>query len=186
MGFRTDNQMAIDVDLDPDLATQASIVEAGSPPPSTTRGQPSEFDLYKIAVEMADRVSARRTGANNFFVALHGLLATVVGIIGLNVPNGGGSGAATLVAGTAGIVLCAAWWLGLRSYRDLNSAKFKVISAMERKFAVQVFTDEWKYLKEDRVRGWRGRYAEQGTVERLVPFIFGGLYALAIVRTFVR
>ena len=31
-----------------------------------------------------------------------------------------------------GLVLSAAWWLLLRSYRDLNEAKFRVILAMEK------------------------------------------------------
>ncbi len=39
------------------------------------------LDLYKMAVEMADRVSARRAGANSFFLTLNTVLAAVVGIV---------------------------------------------------------------------------------------------------------
>ena len=39
------------------------------------------LDMYKTAVEMADRVSARRGTANTFFVTLNAALAAVVGIV---------------------------------------------------------------------------------------------------------
>ena len=41
------------------------------------------LDIYRLAVEMVDRVSARRTTANNFFLALHGSLAAVVALLGI-------------------------------------------------------------------------------------------------------
>lgn len=37
------------------------------------------LELYKTAVEMADRVSARRAGANSFFVTLNTALARSLG-----------------------------------------------------------------------------------------------------------
>lgn len=173
--------MAVHVDVDPDAAPGQTPVTPQAPAAPATA--PSTFELYKLAVEMADRVSARRTSANNFFVALHGLLATVIGLIGFANASTAGAATPTLITGVAGIVLCVAWWLGLRSYRDLNAAKFKVITSLEASFPVHLFGDEWKYLKDDQVRSWRGRYSEQGTVERIVPVVFGGLYAFAILRT---
>ena len=132
---------------------------------------------------MADRVSARRTNANNFFLGMHAALATVVGLLASStkVPSAGATGLAPdrmpilLVAG-AGVLLCAAWWLGLRSYRDLNRAKFRVINEMEAQLPAKPFSAEWKFLKDDQVKSWRSRYAEQGTVERFVPFVFACLY----------
>jgi hypothetical protein len=160
--------------------------------PADARSDASEeavvLDLYKLAVEMADRVSARRTTANNFFLALHGSLAAVVALIGTQSSAGPQDGTSSsivpmTVVGAAGILLCAAWWLGLRSYRDLNSAKFQVITKLEERLPAAVFSTEWKFLKRDEIPWWRGRYAEQGTVERVVPFIFMALYAFAIWRT---
>jgi len=40
------------------------------------------FDQYKLAVEMADRVSARRTQANTFFLAVNTGLLTVFANLG--------------------------------------------------------------------------------------------------------
>lgn len=141
------------------------------------------FELYKLAVEMADRVSARRTGANAFFLTLHGGLAAAVGILGqataLKVS------VYLLLAPLAGLALSAAWFLLLRSYRDLNRAKFAVITEIEAQLPVQVFAKEWEQLKKDPVEGWRARYAEQGTVERFVPAVFAVLYVSTIVRVLV-
>jgi hypothetical protein len=39
------------------------------------------LELYKTAVEMADRTSARRAGANSFFLTLNTALVAVVGIV---------------------------------------------------------------------------------------------------------
>lgn len=76
--------------------------------------------------------------------------------------------------------------MALRSYRDLNRAKFDVILELEKRLPVQIFGDEWKSLKRDEVKWWRGRYAEQGTVERVVPFVFMAIYVAAVVLVVMR
>jgi hypothetical protein len=136
------------------------------------RGQ--YLELYKIAVEMADRVSARRATANAFFLTVNTALLAFV--------SSGLDDMLWLVA-LAGIALSGTWWVLLKSYRDLNAAKFDVITEMEMNLEAQVFDDEWKRLKEKRQEGWRGRYAEFGAVERFVPLIFAILYAAVFVGT---
>jgi hypothetical protein len=140
------------------------------------------LELYNLAVEMADRVSARRTAANAFFLTLHGGLAAAVGILGQATSPEKDVSVYLLLAPTAGLALSAAWFLLLRSYRDLNKAKFTVITEIEGELPLQIFAKEWEQLKKDPVEGWRARYAEQGTVERVVPAIFALLYVAAIVR----
>jgi hypothetical protein len=130
------------------------------------------LELYKLAVEMADRVSARRATANAFFLTINTALLAFIGSGSLNV--------LWLVA-LAGIALSATWTVLLKSYRDLNAAKFDVITGMEHFLEAQVFGDEWKRLQEKRQEGWPGRYAEFGTVERLVPFIFATLYVAVFI-----
>jgi hypothetical protein len=45
-----------------------------------------------------------------------------------------------LTVALAGIILSGSWWLQLRSYRDLNHAKFAVINSVETRFPVKLFT----------------------------------------------
>jgi hypothetical protein len=138
------------------------------------------MELYKIAVEMADRISARRSTANAFFLTVQ---TAYIAVLGVATPTLQKSPWWTALAvAVAGIVLSASWWLQLRSYRDLSSAKFAVINRVEADFLpIQVFSDEWATLKKDPVRAWRKRYAELGTIERIVPAVFALLYVLLFV-----
>lgn len=154
------------------------------------RSRPSEsvFQIYALAVEMADRVSARRATANSFFLALQTGLATALGLFAVRA-NARGEEVdpdkfVLALAAVAGIILAAAWWLLLRTYRKLNHAKFSVINRIEEKyFEVRPFVEEWALLKrEDPVkRRWRDRYTELGFVEQAVPVAFAGLYLVLAV-----
>jgi hypothetical protein len=135
-----------------------------APEPAQTELPAGYLDLYKLAVEMADRISARRGVANTFFLTVNTGLAALLG----------GDELRWYVAG-AGIVLCIAWWALLKSYRDLNGAKFAVINGMEARLPVQVFSDEWKVLQ-------KSRYRELGRVERVVPALFALVYVAEIIR----
>jgi len=140
---------------------------------------PREFELYKLAVEMADRISARRATSNSFFLAVQ---TAFVAALGLAAPSLAGAPWWTNVTiSVAGVALSISWWLQLRSYRDLNRAKFKVINSMEAGLPHRMFSDEWEYLKNDPVPSWRARYAELGAVERFVPWVFVALYVLLLL-----
>ena len=99
------------------------------------------LELYKLAVEMADRVSARRATANAFFLTVNTALLAFVS-----------SGVEDVfwVVALAGIALSGAWWVLLKSYRDLNAAKLDVITEMEKVLEAQILDDEWKRLEEKR------------------------------------
>lgn len=128
------------------------------------------LDLYKVAVEMADRVSARRSTANTFYLSLQTAgLAILAFVTSLPTePRRAVLVAICLVGAATGVT----WFLQLRSYRDLNGAKFDVINDLEKRLPVAVFSAEWESLKQDPVSRWRPRYAELGTVERVVPWFF--------------
>jgi hypothetical protein len=137
------------------------------------------FELYSLAVEMADRTSGRRLTANSFFVTLNTGLAVLLGARSWG-----------WYVAVAGVVLCASWWGLLTSYRDLNKAKFVVIHNMEVQLPVRIFSDEWATLKRGRaffprhwrdVRPWLGYYWEQGAVERVVPVVFAAMYLVRLV-----
>lgn len=130
---------------------------------------------------MADRVSARRALANTFFLTVNtGLVALL-----------GGQSLRWYVA-AAGIVFAFAWWMLLRSYRELNDAKFKVILEIERQLPVALFTDEWDHLTQPNTERklwppgdlltWTRGYHELGAVERVVPLAFVAIYVAELIR----
>lgn len=161
------------------------------------------LELYKVAVEMADRTSARRAGANSFFVTLNAALAAAIGILGSakEAPQNGMLPAfdafGLAVASIAGIVLSLAWWALLRYYRRLNRAKFAVINDMEQGLPAQPYTAEWQYLhpteaaevdegvaSDSRLCRWwrRQHHREASVVEQVVPFVFAAIYVLLMGR----
>ncbi|WP_433420926.1 RipA family octameric membrane protein [Microtetraspora malaysiensis] len=140
------------------------------------------MDLYKMAVEMADRLSARRGTANAFFLTVQ---TTFVAVLGVAAPNLAKSPWGIGIAvSLAGVALSATWWLQLRSYRDLNRAKFKVINKAEEALSLKIFSEEWRYLRQDPIPSWRSRYAELGTSERAIPWVFAMLHVLMFMGRF--
>ncbi len=147
------------------------------------------LEIYKLTVEMADRVSGRRNYANNFFLTLHTMLAVFVGVLS-SAREASDPGplppidtVAVVSTAIAGIVLACSWWILLRSYRDLNSAKFEVINRLEESLPARPFTDEWATLKALPQKRWRLPYAELGFVERIVPAVFAAVYIALAVRS---
>ncbi|MFF3787447.1 hypothetical protein [Streptomyces sp. NPDC001933] len=137
------------------------------------------LDLYKLAVEMADRVSARRGTANAFFLSVQ---TTFIALVSFGFPRLSESPWwVSLAVFLAGFTLSATWWMQLRSYRDLNTAKFKVINKLEERLPVKIFADEWKELKRDPIPAWRERYAELGASERTIPVVFVAAHLLLFV-----
>ncbi len=138
------------------------------------------LELYKLAVEMADRISARRGVANSFF------LTASTGVVALL-----GTQDVRWYLAAAGIVFSVTWWALLKSYRELNGAKFEIILAMEQRLPVRVYGDEWDRLRRepvrpslrrDRLRSWLAQYRELGRVERVMPWIFALIYLAEILR----
>jgi hypothetical protein len=139
----------------------------------TAGSQAGAAELYAIAVEMADRVSARRGQANQFYLTLQTLLLGAPALIGSVGECGAIEPTRGFLLALIGGIVSVTWWLQLRSYRDLNRAKFEVINKIEAEnFAIKPFTEEWTSLRQDKIPIWKGRYAELGAVERVIPIVF--------------
>jgi hypothetical protein len=134
--------------------------------------------LYSLAVEMADRVSARRGSANVYFLSIQTTLLTAAGVAYSTLPTV--SWYFVLVTGAAGCTISLAWWRQLRSYQQLNEAKFRVINETEKHLPLRLFGDEWASLK-DMPRPQAGGYAELGAAERAVPWMFAVLHILLLI-----
>lgn len=141
------------------------------------------MEAYKLAVEMADRVSARRAVANAFFLTVN---TTLVAVVGLHT-NAEGSRPLFIAVCAAGIVVAACWFFLLQNYRRLNEAKFVVINRIEDEYLpVKVFKDEWGLLGgEDPPAGRAARVKaglkQLGGVERIVPWVFAVLYIVLLI-----
>ena len=155
-------------------ATDAGVPAGGAEPGAGT--DPVVLELYQLAVEMADRVSARRGLANTFFLTLNTGLAALLGANNLR-----------WYVAAAGIVFAGAWWWQLRSYRRLSAAKFEVINAIEARLPLQLFSEEWRYLQRVSSPGWPRFLGAFRGVARGIPRV-GGVRArgTACVRRHLR
>jgi hypothetical protein len=132
------------------------------------------IEIYKLYVEMTDRISARRQSANSFFLSINTVLATSCAFLLGSLGNDRGPWI-TMVASLAGSVVCYSWYRLLRSYREHNSGRFKIIHELERLLPVRVYNAEWTVLGccDD-----NKPYLHFSTVEARVPWVFLGLYLI--------
>ena len=127
------------------------------------------LEIYKLHAELADSVSKQRTTANRFFIlVLSGLVILFSAF--LQRKNGVPLGWLLIGFGVFGMLLALAWYIAIRSYCQLNSAKFKVLLALEKKLAYPFFKHEWKLLGEGKDSK---RYRKLTDAEARVPLIFG-------------
>jgi hypothetical protein len=145
--------------------------------------QAAVMEQYKLYVEMTDRISQRRGLANTFFLTLHSAILSLFAVFCRDRPEGLSSWF-LLPALTLTLGLCLAWFWLVRSYRQLNSGKFAVIGALERRLpASPWWKGEWKAL--------RGEEREKSTywalthLEIWVPLLFGLAYIFVVVATVV-
>ncbi|HEX8390356.1 MAG TPA: hypothetical protein VF597_02975 [Candidatus Saccharimonadales bacterium] len=145
----------------------------------------TKLEIYKMAAEMADRVSARRMLANGFFLTVNTTLASVLGFMYDKLAND--KRAVLIFMSAVGLVLAVTWFFNIRSYKRLNKAKYDVINEMEKDLPYQNFTDEWERLKgkpadaettgmRKRWLKYKDRYTDLTNVEGTVPIVFALIY----------
>lgn len=134
------------------------------------------LEQYKLYVEMADQVSHRRSAANNYMVTVNASLVTLYGLAS-SVAGSGKQGLWIYAVPAAGVLACLAWVAVIRSYRDINTAKFKVIHEMEKRLPAALFAFEWQIAGE----GKSEEYWPTSHIEQIVPWVFSGLYILLAI-----
>jgi hypothetical protein len=134
------------------------------------------LEQYKLYVEMADRISARRMLANSFFVSVHVALVTAFTVMlkeKILIPS-----FVNLLPFLSVVFLCYMWWKIIKSYRQLNSGKFKVIHAIEQILPIAPYDAEWHILGNGKEQS---KYFPLTHIENYIPVCFAILYiALAI------
>jgi len=134
------------------------------------------LNQYRLYVEMADRISERREKANSFFLALNTAAVGVSTYLTLSRAS-----AHALVEGSislAGMTLCYLWYRIISSYRDLNSAKFKVVHEMEAQLPFKPYDAEWEAVGRGKNKKL---YLPFTHIEILVPWIFLLLHLLGFL-----
>lgn len=126
------------------------------------------LEQYKLFVESADRVSQRRTSANNYLLTVNAFLVTLCGLAASLAANE----TWLVVVAAAGVLVCITWLVLIRSYGNLNTAKFKVIYELEEHLPAAIFGREWDYAQ----RGEGKAYKPLTHIEPYIPLVFAILY----------
>jgi hypothetical protein len=75
----------------------------------------------------------------------------------------------------AGITMGYLWYRIIRSYKGLNSGKFKVVHAIEQRLPLALYDTEWEMLGQGTNRSLYWPFTH---IELLVPWIFIIIYSL--------
>src|SRR5439155_676026 len=119
------------------------------------------LEQYKLYVESSEKVSEKRISTGNYLLAVSSSLLTVFGIASaLHVV-----GAWLVIIPIAGFLVSLTWFSLVISYKDLNTAKFKVIHELENYLPAALFRYEW-YLCE---HGKGKAYNPITHLERWIP-----------------
>lgn len=128
------------------------------------------LEQWQTCVQMANSVSERRDTMNNLFVSLNVAVITAISIIWDK---------KTIILVILGIVICISWLLFIRNFRELNKAKFSIITNIEKDLPILAFFEEWEILKRNK------KYIEGTFLEKLLPYLFIITYFITILITFI-
>jgi len=136
------------------------------------------LEQYKLYVELADRISDRRERTNRFYISLLSVLLALLSIIVGRGILSAFQTALFMTIGILGVGLCVLWNINIRSYRQLNSGKFKVIHEMERNLPFNCYDREWEILKKGKEAK---TYLQLTRVEQYVPILLAFPYLILFI-----
>ena len=131
------------------------------------------LEQYKLFVQSAENVSARRVASNRYLLAIN---AALVALYGLQSAGFGQTYWALLIP-AMGIPVCLLWYLIIKSHADLNGIKFDVIHELEQHLPAAMYKYEWYLAEEGRGKTYRA----VTTIEQWVPVLFTLLHVVLAI-----
>ena len=131
------------------------------------------LEQYKLYVQSAENVSARRVVSNRYLLTLNAALVALYGIQSA----GFGQSFWTLLIPVIGIPVSLLWYLIIKSHADLNRVKFGVIHEFEQHLPAAMYKYEWQLAEE----GHGKVYRAVTTIERWIPILFAALHVVLAV-----
>ena len=131
------------------------------------------LEQYKLYVQSAENVSARRVVSNRYLLTLN---AALVALYGLQ-SAGFGQSYWTLLVPVIGIPVSLLWYLIIKSHADLNRIKFDVIHEFEQHLPAAMYKYEWQFAEEGHGKAYRA----VTTIERWIPILFAALHVVLAI-----
>ena len=147
---------------------------------------PHLLEQYKLYVEMTERISQRRQTANGFGLSINTALLGLVGLVASRCTRDQVL-LIIVVISLAGILISYGWYRLLCSYRDLNTAKFAVIHAIEAWLPIAPFRAEWSAAGEGKnPKLYRPFTHVEVWIPRAFVFTYILAFSYAIIMLFVQ
>ena len=131
------------------------------------------LEQYKLYVQSAEHVSARRLASSRLLLTLNAGLAALYGIQ----PGAFGQSWWVMAVPILGIAVSLTWARIIRSHKDLNRVKFELIHELERHLPAAPYTCEWQLAEQGRGSSYRA----VTDIERWLPWTFLVLHIVLAV-----
>lgn len=134
------------------------------------------LEQYKVYFHSAEKISDRRQKNNDFFLAINTALLATLSF--LNTKSEDNLSFIIGLSSVAGICISYFWYRIVKSYKDLNTGKFKVLHQIEKRLPISPLDAEWEALG----RGENSRlYLPFSHIEINIPLIFVGFYVTVLI-----
>ena len=134
------------------------------------------LEQYKIYVQSAENVSARRVASSRYLLTLNIALVTLYGIQS----DGFGQSYWAILVPILGILVSWLWYRIIQSHSDLNTVKFKIIHQLEEHLPVALYAYEWQLAGEGRGTS----YSAVTRIEKWIPIAFIVLHIMLLISLF--
>lgn len=131
------------------------------------------LEQYKLYVQSAENVSARRVASSRYLLTLNVALVALYGLQSSDI----GSNWWALLIPILGSLVSVLWLRIIKSHRDLNTIKFGIIHELEQSLPAALFEREWRLAE----RGQGKLYRAVTDIERWIPGAFLGLHTVLLV-----
>ena len=137
------------------------------------------LEQYKLYVEMADRISARREASNRFFLILNSAIFVSAGLL-INKGYNPSPKWSLLFPAAVLLLICFYWWKTISSYKQLNGAKYQIVAEFEQAMLARPYGNaEWNFLLKKGQN--RKVYWPLTHLETKIPFLFAAAYIFTAV-----
>ena len=126
------------------------------------------LELYKLYVQSAENVSARRVASSRYLLTLNVALVALYGYQSSNLDPGWWA----MLVPVLGALVSVLWHRIIKSHKDLNVVKFEIIHELEQHLPASLFTHEWRLAEEGRGRSYRS----VTDIEQWIPLAFLALH----------
>jgi len=135
------------------------------------------LEQYKIYVQSAENVSARRVASSRYLLTLNIALVTLYGIQS----DGFGQSYWAILVPILGILVSWLWYRIIQSHSDLNTVKFQIIHQLEEHLPVALYAYEWQLAGEGRGTS----YSAVTRIEKWIPIAFVVLHIILLISLFL-